>query len=244
MAQVELGGAIKKLYNPWVNAGKPLDPDSRFWEWRWKRNPNAPRSCLKAWGHPNKPEEHIKGKQHRTKRTAVWLRGKTAMDVGSGLGHLFCYLKEDVDDYLGIDCKPMTSLARQCWLGHKEKFQVGDIFDLSGLKWGEHKCGSYDTVFSLQVLQHIPVLLEPLQEMWDHASLCVVIAILPLGPSRLFIHRTGTIDHRYNREELETIINRLEPKPVKVEIHDTQKREFPKVLGSPINQCIVRINKK
>lgn len=225
----------------------PLDPVHRFWE-VWKYKPGHAEECLKGWGDPNLDFKTRtigqRGKRHRTIRTAKWLRGKTVLDVGCGVGHLFGVFKDKVDGYLGIDSEPMIELARKCFPEHQDKFQVGDIFDLSGeFGWGKTKCGIYDTVFNLQVVQHLPILRDPLQEMWNHARMCVVLAVLPPTQSIFTIRDDGLISHRYNRREWIKAINSLSPPTRDYEIHDERKKELPDESRSAYEQTIVRINK-
>jgi len=232
-----------KYWEEWVRKGKPLSPEDRFWE-PWKHRPRFAGQTLKAWSHPNKPEEQPIGKQHRTRRAAAWLKGRTAMDAGCGMGHLYGALQDLIDDYCGVDCKAMIELARTCWLGQEKKFRAGDLLDLSGQKgWGP-KFGVFDTVFSLQVFQHLPVLYEPLQQLWEHSRLATVVTLLPLGESKIRIMHAGTIMHYYTREEVEAVIESLSPKPASFEILDTQEKEFPEDSASAIEKCIVRINKE
>ena len=234
------------LYQRWVGEGRSLDPGSRFWE-PWKR-PGYAEECLKGWGSP-RPEfqprtRGQRGKRHRTARTAKCLRGKTVLDVGCGVGHLFGVLKDEVEDYLGIDSPEMIRVARRCWPEHKDKFQIGDVFDLSGERgWGETRCGTYDTVFSLQVLQHLPVLYEALQEMWNH-TLCMVHAVLPLTKTLFTVREDGLISHRYSGPDFMKAVRRLKPNYGRVEIHDVRRREFPNDPKSGWEQAIIRITKR
>ena len=232
----------RRFMKPWIAAGRPLDPEKRFWE-PWKNDPSHPDSCLKGWGSPNQPEKQNKGKRHRTKRVVPWFVGNSALDVGCGLGHLFYHLKPKTEDYLGVDCLPMIMKARTFWPEDEKKFQQGDIFDLSGEKgWGE-PCGVYDAVFCLQVVIHLPVLYEPLAQMWEHARRAVVFTVNPPKFSSLYVEPKGLIGHRYSLDEIRSAFVRLKPRPKNVNMLWEKKREFPNDPKSVWEMTIFRLNK-
>src|SRR3990167_5210527 len=90
---------------------------------------------VKGWGDPRlciKEMNPESGKKHwrLVKKIHSLVEGKSVLDVGCCLGHLFILLK-DVD-YLGIDSsKAMLRKARNFFPKDKNKFQFGSVYDLS-----------------------------------------------------------------------------------------------------------------
>jgi len=79
--------------------------------------------------------------------------GDKILDVGCGNGRLLQLLSGKEVDYTGLDISPaLVEEAKKEWSGldQKVEFQVGDILDL---KFSEN---SFDVVFCLAVLYHIP----------------------------------------------------------------------------------------
>ncbi|MBT5016132.1 WecB/TagA/CpsF family glycosyltransferase [Candidatus Peregrinibacteria bacterium] len=74
------------------------------------------------------------------------------LDVGCGNGRLLKFFEgRDIKSYLGIDnSKELLKFAKKQQKGNKIKFKEGDALDLPV------KEGTYDAVFSVAVLHHIP----------------------------------------------------------------------------------------
>jgi len=119
---------------------------------------------VRTYGEPNKPrKDHL----NRMNITLSLITGKTVLDVGCGIGHLYHVLPKDVK-YTGIDTSEhMLSYARK----HADTdFRVGDVFDLSGLD-------SYETVIAQSLLIHLPETRAPIQQMWSRASKELIFSI-------------------------------------------------------------------
>jgi SAM-dependent methyltransferase len=133
-----------------VAAAAPAKPQSAsFYEAAYQTSPKANRGCdyesqaraaAKASGIEDKVRAFVK--EYR-------LEDKRALEVGSGLG----YLQDVVKDYTGLDLSP--SVAH---LYHKP-FVVGSATNLPFAD------SSYDVIWSVWVMEHIPEPERALREM-------------------------------------------------------------------------------
>ena len=98
--------------------------------------------------------------------------GKTVLDVGCGMGHLYHLLKENTDlDYLG--CDNSVEMLKKAWgffPDEKERFVEGDVFDLSNFD-------EVDSVISVSLLMHLPDIEEPIRQMWSRAKKELIFTI-------------------------------------------------------------------
>ena len=79
--------------------------------------------------------------------------GSRVLDVGCGNGRLLEVLPDNKIEYLGLDnSAELVKIASQNY--PTQKFLVADILKLESVK--EISSGTYDYVFCLAVLQHIP----------------------------------------------------------------------------------------
>lgn len=172
----------------------------RSWEpWR---SPEYAESRLKLWGNPlDPPSSWDKYKYRRLRVLPKMIIGKSVLDVGCGLGHTYRLIRNTVDEYLGLDLPAMIDICHRFF--PKNKFKVGDIYDLS--PWG-----LYDTVISTQVLVHLPHLNKPLKQLWKHARKCILVTVRPPRKKETLKQREdGLIGHRWTRKQLANAINRL-----------------------------------
>ena len=135
----------------------------RPWEvWDTQRT----QEYLEKYGKP--PKAHG-GHQHRMRIASRLLEGSTVLDVGCGVGHLYPFVKSHITDYLGIDTsEDMLTVARKYF--PEIKFEYGDVYDLSSF-------GTYDTVYCLSLLIHLPEIDDPIKEMWKHVNQALVFNI-------------------------------------------------------------------
>lgn len=135
----------------------------REWEvWDAERVENF----IKRFGTPKNPTARHKA---RMKLAASLVEGKSLLDVGCGLGHLYPLVKNKVENYLGVDNSiAMVDMARK--LQPNAKFQLGDIYDLS-------RFGQYDSVCCLSLLLHLPNSDKPIEGMWKHAVKCLILSV-------------------------------------------------------------------
>lgn len=180
--------------------------EERAWEvWDEDRS----NQYIRRYGTPQNPEpKHGR----RMKLVASLLEGRTVLDVGCGIGHLYPHIK-DTHSYLGIDNSDwMLQLARE--LQPECNFQKGDMYDLSPF-------GSFDSVVCQSLLIHLPEISRPIREMWGHTSKVLIFSI-PISESSA-VHETPykegyLVSHTETRESIEKEIANLGGVP-KTEVH-------------------------
>jgi SAM-dependent methyltransferase len=78
-------------------------------------------------------------------------QGKTALEIGCGIGRIARWMAEDFGQYIGVDVSPeMIRQASACGIP-RATFQAVSGGDLAGIP-----SGSVDFVFSFAVFQHVP----------------------------------------------------------------------------------------
>jgi SAM-dependent methyltransferase len=104
--------------------------------------------------------------------------GNSVLDIGCGCGHLYALIRwiawtEALNriKYLGVDDSPeMLAFCHDAF--PEGKFELGDVYDLSGLPM-------FDTVCCLSVLLHLPDPWDkPLSELWGRAGKALVFNTL------------------------------------------------------------------
>lgn len=160
----------------------------------------------RAWGSP----EGGKGRhQALIERVVGLIKGKSVLDVGCGLGHLYgalIYAKElDIETYVGVDSSPAMVEKASSYFG-EGLFSVGDAYDLSPFP-----CA--DTVVCVDVVKHIPETWPVLEQLWSKAIKCVILVTnigekeytrkIPAREGRYLIYRVETV------KNLMKLFNRL-----------------------------------
>lgn len=104
------------------------------------------------------------------KRCASLFVGKTVLDVGCGLAHLYEELmtrRGKPTHYCGVDVHPkVLQMAR----GRYPDLDIYEksVYDLSGME-------AYDTVFAIGLYREIPVRFDGIKEMLGHTEKCLVL---------------------------------------------------------------------
>lgn len=128
-------------------------------------NKERARRYQHKYGTPSDPQEYEK------KRMLVGsslVEGKSVLDVGCGMGHLYPWIKDNIDVYVGVDTsEAMLEKARQFNIG--VRFQYGDVYDLS-------EFDTFDTVISISLLIHLPNIEKAIKEMWKHVDKALIFS--------------------------------------------------------------------
>jgi len=133
------------------------------------------------------------------------LRGKSILDVGSGLGDLYPFLEKTVGEfnYLGVDLVPDLVVASRVKYP-QARFENQDILDFNE--------GKFDYVLSsgamsFKVTQHLEKYFAMIEKMFSLAR---------LGLAFNMLDRRGHVDNElyaaYNGQEIEAFCRTLTPK--------------------------------
>jgi len=97
-------------------------------------------------------------------------KGKTVLDVGCGLCHLYELIKEDVEEYVGVDIdQRLIEWARERY--PQLRLEVGSVYDLSFLT------EEYDTVYAIGLYRKINEI-NGIREMLKHTKQTLVLTYL------------------------------------------------------------------
>ena len=148
-----------------------------------------------TWGSPTKgnPIRH----QKLIETVSKHIEDGSVLDVGSGLGHLYNYLKPKIKTYLGVDSSPAMVKRAQSHFG-KHLFVVGDAYDLSPQPM-------MDTVVCCDVVKHVPETLPILEQLWSKANKQVIL-VTNIGPVQM-IKKTPQGNGKYLIYRVETLDN-------------------------------------
>lgn len=154
---------------------------------------------IETWGPPTNPKKW-QG-LNRMEIPVHYLKGKTALDVGCGLGHLYYALKGKVTKYLGIDASShMVEKAREYF--PEADFRQGDVYDLSEFP-------QFDTVYSISLLIHLVSLEEPIEQLWSRGKKRLIF-LIPLGwREKIEEPEPGLIYHQVSSRKLNKILGSL-----------------------------------
>lgn len=78
-------------------------------------------------------------------------RGKSALEIGCGIGRIARWMAADFGGYTGVDVSPEMIRKASSYAIRNATFQVVSGRDLGGIA-----SGSFDFVFSFAVFQHVP----------------------------------------------------------------------------------------
>ena len=78
-------------------------------------------------------------------------RGKTALEIGCGIGRIGRWMSQDFEQYIGVDVSPEMVRKASSYGVPRASFQAVSGGDLSGIP-----SESVDFVFSFAVFQHVP----------------------------------------------------------------------------------------
>jgi 2-polyprenyl-3-methyl-5-hydroxy-6-metoxy-1,4-benzoquinol methylase len=171
-------------------------------------------------------ESPAKGRRHQALVEAVskLILGKSVLDVGCGMGHLYRAIKDEVETYLGVDSSP--AMIKKAHLRFDESlFVVGDAYDLSTFP-------SADTVVCLGVLEHVPEAWPILEQLWSKAKRCIIL-VTDVGPKQHII-KTPRKGGKYLINRIEAIENLMSlfkklPSLGKVENYPWHHPSFPNI---------------
>lgn len=154
------------------------------------------------YGTPQHPDpDHEK----RMKVATSLIEGTSLLDVGCGIGHLYPFIKDKVEHYVGIDNSlEMLYKARQFF--PVVPFLFGDVYDLSNR-------GMFDTVVCQSLLLHLPSSIKPITEMWKHVKKALVLGVQlsPIFQLKKTPYKKGyLIIRREPLENLQNILTNLE----------------------------------
>jgi 2-polyprenyl-3-methyl-5-hydroxy-6-metoxy-1,4-benzoquinol methylase len=168
---------------------------------------NRAEGLIKGWGDPRLCIKEINlgsGEKHWGLIKTIYslIEGKSVLDVGCGLGHLFVLLKNI--NYLGIDSsKSMLTKARIFFPKDKDRFKFGSVYDLSALPL-------FDTVIANGLILHLPKSESAITQLWSRTKTCLIFTAW-LGKTPLIktdkLFYQATPDGRYLIRRRETINN-------------------------------------
>jgi len=150
-------------------------------------------------GPPNKP----KPKTHRKmQKDAGFLEGSTVLDVGCGIGHLYPYLKDSVEEYVGLDASTDMLKAAESYFPEATWIQ-GDIYSL------EDHVDRFDTVYAISLLIHFQDHEKAIRQLWSRTRSRYVF-LIPTGRREEIVKaKPGLIYHQTTIDNLKLMIRRL-----------------------------------
>ncbi|MBU7017909.1 MAG: class I SAM-dependent methyltransferase [Theionarchaea archaeon] len=171
---------------------------------------------IETWGPPDSPKKWRN--KDRMEIPVKFLKGDKVLDVGCGLGHLYCALRGKVARYIGADASPsMLLMARQYF--PEADFRKGDVHDLSAFP-------TVDTVYSVSLLIHLESVDEPIRQLWSRAQQRLLF-LIPLG-NREKTERPepGLIYHQTSYTMLDSILTSLPDVKNVEKIHWVDRHHF------------------
>ncbi len=171
---------------------------------------------IDTWGPPNNRKKWLN--VDRMDIPVKLLKGKTALDVGCGLGHLYYALKGKVTTYVGVDASShMLEKAREYF--PDADFRQGNAYDLSEFP-------KVDTVFSISLLIHLVSIEEPIRQLWSRAKKRLIF-LIPLGRrEKVEEPEPGLIYHQVSSKNLNRILDSLPDAERTEKIHWSKNHYF------------------
>lgn len=141
-----------------------------FYDWR-----DMPGEQLRSiFGGWDKGDDYHDGLMEKCASLQV---GKTALDIGCGLAHLYEALKGRIERYVGVDNNPrILRMVRERY--PELEIVAADIYDLS-------KLPVFGTTYAVGLYQLQPRRKEGILEMLKHTKNCVVMTYYPEEAGRV-----------------------------------------------------------
>ena len=154
---------------------------------------------LEENGLPYNPQPHVVKKMTAA---ANLLNGLTVLDVGCGEGHLYHFIKDKAEKYIGLDASP-DMLKTATYYAPEASWRLGDVYNLEDVD----RC---DTVFSISLLIHLENQSEAIRQLWSRA-LKRLVFLIPIQKEEKIINvRPGLIYHQTTFDGVKKIVESLE----------------------------------
>lgn len=161
-------------------------------------NDTEARRYLEENGLPHDPRSHVLKKMTMA---ASFLKGSAVLDVGCGEGHLYPFIKDKVEKYVGLDASSdMIKVAKS--FSPEASWMLGNVYDLE-------EVDMTDTVYSISLLIHLKDQEEAIRQLWSRAIQRLVFLIPIQSEDEVIDVRPGLIYHQTTFDRLKAIIESL-----------------------------------
>lgn len=150
-------------------------------------------------GFPTKPKPHVVKKMSIASKL---LKGSTVLDVGCGEGHLYPFIKDQIEKYVGLDASQEMLKIAESFFPEATWFR-GDVYRL------KEQIDKFDTVYSISLLIHLYEQDKAIEQLWSRAERRCVF-LVPIGKDDKIINvKHGLIYHQTTLKKLYKIIGSL-----------------------------------